>query len=137
MHLWDRLLPKAERTLNFLRTSRLHPQLSAATHYHGQQDIFCSTMMQNHRPRETRKAANLGSSRAQILTWSHHASLPVSKCIPLDNGQRPHRGYSRIHSPQLSNATVIIHRPVTNGSQRHAGCFAESTSRRPIRQRRG
>jgi hypothetical protein len=35
MHLWDRLLPHAEITLNLLRTSRLHPQLSAAAHYHG------------------------------------------------------------------------------------------------------
>jgi hypothetical protein len=34
MHLWDRLLPQAEITLNLLRTSRLHPQLSAAAHYH-------------------------------------------------------------------------------------------------------
>jgi hypothetical protein len=28
MHLWDRLLPQAEITLNLLRTSRLHPQLA-------------------------------------------------------------------------------------------------------------
>jgi hypothetical protein len=35
MHLWDRLLPQAEITLNILWTSRLHPQLSAAAHYHG------------------------------------------------------------------------------------------------------
>jgi hypothetical protein len=35
MHLWDRLLPQAEITLNLLRTSRMHPQLSAAAHYHG------------------------------------------------------------------------------------------------------
>jgi hypothetical protein len=35
MHLWDRLLPQAEITLNLMRTSRLHPQLSAAAHYHG------------------------------------------------------------------------------------------------------
>jgi hypothetical protein len=35
MHLWDRLLPQAEITLNLLRTSRLHPQLSATAHYHG------------------------------------------------------------------------------------------------------
>jgi hypothetical protein len=35
MHLWDRLLPQAEITLNLLRTSRLHPQLSAAAHSHG------------------------------------------------------------------------------------------------------
>jgi hypothetical protein len=35
VHLWDRLLPQAEITLNLLRSSRLHPQLSAAAHYHG------------------------------------------------------------------------------------------------------
>jgi hypothetical protein len=35
MHLWDRLFPQAEMKLNLLQTSRLHPQLSAAAHYHG------------------------------------------------------------------------------------------------------
>jgi hypothetical protein len=35
LHLWDRLLPQAEITLNLLRTSRLHPQLSASAHFHG------------------------------------------------------------------------------------------------------
>jgi hypothetical protein len=35
MHLWDRLVPQAEIKLNLLRTSRLHPQLSAAAHFHG------------------------------------------------------------------------------------------------------
>jgi hypothetical protein len=35
LHFWDRLLPQAEITLNLLRTSRLHPQLSAAAHLHG------------------------------------------------------------------------------------------------------
>jgi hypothetical protein len=35
LHLWDRLLPQAEITLNLLRTSRLHPQLSAVDHFHG------------------------------------------------------------------------------------------------------
>jgi hypothetical protein len=35
LHLWDRLLPKAEITLNLLRTLRLLPQLSAAAHFHG------------------------------------------------------------------------------------------------------
>jgi hypothetical protein len=38
MHLWDSLLSQAEITLNVLRTSRLHPQLSAAAHFHGQID---------------------------------------------------------------------------------------------------
>jgi hypothetical protein len=35
LNLWDILLPQAEITLDLLRTSRLHPQLSAAAHYHG------------------------------------------------------------------------------------------------------
>jgi hypothetical protein len=35
IHLWYRLLPQAEIMLNLLRTSRLHPQLSAAAHFHG------------------------------------------------------------------------------------------------------
>jgi hypothetical protein len=34
LQLWDILLPQAEITLNLLRTSRLHPQLSAAAHFH-------------------------------------------------------------------------------------------------------
>jgi hypothetical protein len=34
LHLWDILLIQGEITLNLLRTSRLHPQLSAAAHFH-------------------------------------------------------------------------------------------------------
>jgi hypothetical protein len=33
-HLWGILYPQAEITLNLLRSSRLHPQLSSAAHYH-------------------------------------------------------------------------------------------------------
>ena len=39
LHLWDKLIPQAELTLNLLRTSRLHPQLSAHTHLMGQFDF--------------------------------------------------------------------------------------------------
>jgi hypothetical protein len=35
LHLWNRLLPQVGLTLNLLRTSRLHPQISAAAHFHG------------------------------------------------------------------------------------------------------
>jgi hypothetical protein len=34
LHLWDRLLLQAEITLSLLWTSRLHPQLAAAAHFH-------------------------------------------------------------------------------------------------------
>jgi hypothetical protein len=39
MHLWDRILPQAAITLNVLRTSRINPKLSAATHIYGQYDF--------------------------------------------------------------------------------------------------
>jgi hypothetical protein len=35
MHLWDRLLSRAGLTINLLRTSRLHPQMTAAAHLCG------------------------------------------------------------------------------------------------------
>jgi hypothetical protein len=69
-----------------------------------QQDCFRSARMQTHRTREAGKTKNLGSSRATwVLTWPRHASLPVSKCVHHDNGQRTHCGYSGILPPQLSD----------------------------------
>jgi hypothetical protein len=44
MHLWDRLLTQAVMTLNMLRTSRINPKLSAATHIFGQYDFNSSPM---------------------------------------------------------------------------------------------
>jgi hypothetical protein len=38
LHLWDRLLPQEEMTLNLLRTSRQHPPLCAAAHFRGMID---------------------------------------------------------------------------------------------------
>jgi hypothetical protein len=35
MHLWDRLLPQDILTLNMLRTSRINPKITAATHLDG------------------------------------------------------------------------------------------------------
>jgi hypothetical protein len=39
MHLWEIILPQAVITLNMLRTSRINPKLSAATHIFGQYDF--------------------------------------------------------------------------------------------------
>jgi hypothetical protein len=44
--MWDRLLPQAIQTLNLLRTSRLHPHLSAYTHVHGLFDFNHTPMLQ-------------------------------------------------------------------------------------------
>jgi hypothetical protein len=46
LHLWDHLLPQAEMTLNLLRKSRQHPQLSATAHYHGM--IDCKKLLLLH-----------------------------------------------------------------------------------------
>jgi hypothetical protein len=66
MHLWDRLWPQAEMSLNLLRTSRLHPQLSAASHFHGLADYnktaFASPgckIIAHEKP-------------SQWRTWAHH-----------------------------------------------------------------
>jgi hypothetical protein len=39
MHMWDILLPHAVITINMLRTSRINPKLSAATHIYGKYDF--------------------------------------------------------------------------------------------------
>ena len=39
LHLWDKLLPQAETTLNLLRGSRLNPRLSAHAQMHGHFDF--------------------------------------------------------------------------------------------------
>jgi hypothetical protein len=60
LHLWDRLLPQAEITLNLLRTSRLHPQVSAAAYYHGLVDYnttdFAPPGCKKHCTRKSRQA---------------------------------------------------------------------------------
>ena len=35
LHLWCRILPQCQDTLNMLRTSRLHPHMSSFTHMNG------------------------------------------------------------------------------------------------------
>jgi len=42
LHLWDRLLPQAELTLNLLRGSRINPRLSAWAQLHGPFDFNCT-----------------------------------------------------------------------------------------------
>jgi hypothetical protein len=66
MHLWDRLLPQAVITLNMLRTTRINPKLSAATHIFGQYDFNRAPMA----PSGTRIIANETPSRRR--TWDPH-----------------------------------------------------------------
>jgi hypothetical protein len=64
MHLWDRLLQQAVMTLNMLRTSRINPKLSAATHIFGQYDFNKAPMA----PPGTRIIAHETPSRRR--TWA-------------------------------------------------------------------
>jgi hypothetical protein len=66
MHLWDRILPQAVITLNMLRTSRVNPKLSAATHIFGQHDYNRAPMA----PLGTRIIAHETPGRRQ--TWAPH-----------------------------------------------------------------
>jgi hypothetical protein len=66
MHLWDRLLPQAVITLNMLRTSRINPKLSAATHIFGQYDFNRAPMA----PPGTRIIAHENPNRRR--TWAPH-----------------------------------------------------------------
>jgi hypothetical protein len=66
MHLWDRLLPQAVITLTMLRTSRINPKLSAATHIFGQYDFNRAPMAHPG----TRIIAHETPSRRR--TWAPH-----------------------------------------------------------------
>jgi hypothetical protein len=66
MHLWDRLLPQAVITLNMLRTTRINPKLSAATHIFGQYDFNRAPMA----PPGTRIIAHETPNRRR--TWAPH-----------------------------------------------------------------
>jgi hypothetical protein len=66
MHLWDRLLPQAVITLNMLRTSRINPKLSAATHSFGEYDFNIAPMA----PPGTRIIAHETPNRRK--TWAPH-----------------------------------------------------------------
>jgi hypothetical protein len=64
--LWDRIFPQAVITLNMLRTSRINPKLSAATHLFGQYDFNRSPIA----PPGTRIIAHEKPGRRR--TWAPH-----------------------------------------------------------------
>jgi hypothetical protein len=66
IHLWDRILPQAVITLNMLRTSRINPKLSAATHLFGKYDFNRAPMT----PPGTTIIAHETPGRRR--TWSPH-----------------------------------------------------------------
>jgi hypothetical protein len=78
LHLWDRLLPQAEITFNLLRTSRLHPQLSTAAHFHGLVDNKKTYFA----PPRCKIIAH--KKQAKRLTWAPHGQTDIpwaQQCI--------------------------------------------------------
>jgi hypothetical protein len=79
LHLWDRLLPQAEITLNLLRTSRLHPQLSTAAHFHGLIDYNNTSfalpgckIIAHDKPEKRRTSAPHGQHGYFLVPAMHH-----------------------------------------------------------------
>jgi hypothetical protein len=79
LHLWDRILPQAEMTLNLLRKSRQHPQLSAASHYHGTVDYNKSAfalpgckILAHEKPSQRRTWALHGQHGYSLGPVMHH-----------------------------------------------------------------
>ena len=67
LHLWDRLLPQAETTLNLLRGSRINPKLSAYAQLHGHFDYNRTPMA----PPGIRVLVHV--KPADRTSWSPHA----------------------------------------------------------------
>jgi hypothetical protein len=72
LHLWDRLLPQTEITLNLLRTPRFHPQLSTAAHFHGLVDYKKTAFA----PPRCKIIAHEKS--VKIRTWAPHGQYGYS-----------------------------------------------------------
>jgi hypothetical protein len=79
LHLWYRLLPKAEITLNLLRTSRLNPQLSVLAHFHGLVDYNKTAfappgckIIAHEKPRKRRTWAAHGQHGYSLGPAMHH-----------------------------------------------------------------
>jgi hypothetical protein len=79
LHLWDRLLPQAEMTLNLLRTSRQYPQFSAAAHYRGLIDYNKTTfappgckIIAHEKPAKRRTWAPHGQHGYSLGPSMHH-----------------------------------------------------------------
>jgi hypothetical protein len=118
LHLWDRLLPQAEITLNLLRTLRLHPQLSAAAHFHGLVDYNKTAfappgckIIAHEKPGKRRTWAPHGQHGYYLGPAMHHyrcqnvyISATASECIVDTLEFFPHN----YQMPQLSSTDILL-----------------------------
>jgi hypothetical protein len=118
LHLWDRLLPQAEIRLNLLRSSRLHPQLSAAAHFHGLVDYNKTSfappgckIIAHEKPGKRRNWAPHGQHGYSLGPAMHHyrcqnvyISATASECIVDTLEFFPHN----YQMPQLSSTDRLL-----------------------------
>jgi hypothetical protein len=130
LHLWDILLPHAEITLNLLRTSRLHPQLSAAAHLHSLVDYNKTSfappgckIIAHKKPGKRRTWAPHGQHGYSLGPRMHHY-----RCQNVYISTTAVNASWIVLSTQLSDVTVIVNRQIDHGCQRHDGCFTKSSS---------
>jgi hypothetical protein len=118
MHLWDRLVTQAEITLNLLRNSRLHAQLSAAAHFHGLVDYNKTyfappgcKIIAHEKPGKRRTWAthgqhgySLGPAMHNYRCQNVYISSTASECIVDTLEFFPHN----YQMPQLSSTDRLI-----------------------------
>jgi hypothetical protein len=123
------------------RTSRIHPQLSAAAHFHGLVDYNKTAFS----PPGCKIIAHKKPGKRS--TWEPHGQHGYS-LGPEMNHYRCQNVYISVTDserivdtlvfppPQLSDATVVFHRNIDYGGQRHDRCFTKPPSGGAIHSRR-
>jgi hypothetical protein len=106
LHLWNRPLPQVEITLNILRTSRLHPQLSAAAHFHGLVDYNKTSFAPPGCKIIAHDESAFTPEGAKALTKSFSAKLVPRRLLRHGHCQHGHRPGK---SPK---ANTVVH-PIT------------------------
>jgi hypothetical protein len=111
MHLWGRLLPQAEMTLNLFHTSRLHPQLSAAAYFHGLVDYNKTAFAPpgcNIIAHESHHRGELGHPMANLATpWVLPCIIIYARMTDALKHPHPHVPFSTIGDDTITALTTL------------------------------
>ena len=133
MHLWYCLLLQEEITLNFLCTSRLHPELSAKAHYHVLVDYKIMHFLRQDARSLHIKILHKGEHGHPMSNPGNHRNLPYISIdfIMCTSHQQPAtESWTLWNLPsKLSNAANILYGPTPHCSSRHDLCFETPQSR--------
>ncbi|KAI2493168.1 Reverse transcriptase (RNA-dependent DNA polymerase) [Fragilaria crotonensis] len=108
LHLWDKLLPQAELTLNLLRGSRINPSLSAHAQLHGAVDFNRTPIAPRHSCPRTRQTCRTDHVVTPRRRWLVHRSrarvVPVLHRVALGYPRHPRVRYPLVVSDQGHHA---------------------------------